>query len=137
MVARAAAVPAAVRGRPAAPSKIFVHSEAQPLKLGSMSEHYQPLLEATIHYLEQLKAQGVRFVRASPTALSALAERPPFRPAPVILPRAPSTAPIDSQPTSPEIPKPRVRVSTAADVSPALAKASTESPAPHPALCPE
>src|SRR5438445_12709015 len=34
---------------------------------------YEELLEATIQHLEELKGRGVRFVSASPEALSALA----------------------------------------------------------------
>lgn len=48
-----------------------------------MSTQYHQLLEATIRHLEQLKARGMRFVAASPSSLSALAEMPPRRsPAP-------------------------------------------------------
>jgi DNA polymerase len=44
-----------------------------------MSTCYHELLEATIRHLEQLKAGGVRFVRVSPAALTALAEKPSTR----------------------------------------------------------
>lgn len=42
-----------------------------------MSELYPQLLEATIQHLESLKARGVRYVTASPTALAELAKEPP------------------------------------------------------------
>src|SRR5438034_2839086 len=41
-----------------------------------MSDLYYQLLDATIHYLEQLKANGERFVPASASALRALAMTP-------------------------------------------------------------
>src|SRR5437016_5774563 len=37
---------------------------------GTMSTQYHQLLDATIRHLEQLKAHGVRFIAASPSALS-------------------------------------------------------------------
>ena len=49
---------------------------------------YDQLLEATIRHLEHLKAQGVRFLPASPAALSALAEAAPVRVQRSALPQA-------------------------------------------------
>jgi DNA polymerase len=65
-----------------------------------MSTIYLQLLETAIQHLEQLKAEGVRFVSASPEALRALADTPPARSRPALLPPVSTHAPLQSQSAS-------------------------------------
>ena len=92
-----------------------------------MSDAYNELLDAAIQQLQDLKAQGVRFVPMSPEGLSALNEAPRAisRPAPVI-PAAPvaaevtrRTAPTPAIASKPAEPKP------APSVTPSLIETPT------------
>lgn len=60
-------------------TKIFRAHPGRALSIATMSEKFHQLLTATIEHLQNLKAQGVRFVCVSPETLSALANPPPAR----------------------------------------------------------
>jgi uracil-DNA glycosylase len=101
-----------------------------------MADGYQQLLDATIRHLEELRARGVRFVAASPEALTALratphaggtkaparAAAPVSRPAPAT-PRAPAPPPVAP---APRVERPSVLFET--EPAPAPARAAALSP---------
>ena len=101
-----------------------------------MSKAYQQLLDATIQHLEDLKAQGRRFVSVSTETLEGLqrlGRRPPIKP--VSLPAKPATAPAPQ--VSP--PKPTLPVSVSTRETPPLSAAQVEvaPAASSPPLSPE
>src|SRR5213080_2779711 len=69
--------------------------------MAAMSVGYQQLLDAAIGHLEELKAQGVKFVSLSPETLAALGPSPP-QPAAVepTIPGGPATPPPQTKPAS-------------------------------------
>ncbi|PYJ82990.1 MAG: hypothetical protein DME22_16855 [Verrucomicrobia bacterium] len=86
-----------------------------------MSVGYQQLLDAAICHLEELKAQGVKFVSVSPETLAALGPSPP-QPAAVepTVPGRPSSPPPQTKPQSPAV-QPQSNMA-AAPVSPLASK---------------
>ncbi len=96
--------------------------------MAAMSVGYQQLLDAAIGHLEELKAQGVKFVSLSPETLAALGPSPP-QPAAVepTVPGRPSSPPPQTKPQSPAV-QPQSNMA-AAPVSPLASKQN-----PDPAL---
>ncbi|MCX7668781.1 MAG: uracil-DNA glycosylase, partial [Anaerolineae bacterium] len=64
-----------------------------------MSDAYEQLLQAAIRHVEELRAQGVRFVAVSQDTLDALSRPRPARPAPVS-PARPRQDAATARPTS-------------------------------------
>ena len=101
-----------------------------------MSDVYHELLDAAIHQLQELKAQGVRFVPLSPEGLSALNETP----RPIVKkssPAAPAVQAIPKTvPAAPRIAEKPVEIKSAPVIIPAPA-VPAEVPDAAPPLTPE
>src|SRR5881392_154847 len=96
--------------------------------MAAMSVGYQQLLDAAICHLEELKAQGVKFVSLSPETLAALGPSP-AQPAAVepAVPGRPSSPPPQTKPASQS---PVVQPQSNMAASPVSPLASTQHPDP-------
>jgi len=96
--------------------------------MAAMSVGYQQLLDAAIRHLEELKAQGVKFVSLSPETLAALGPSP-AQPAAVepTVSGGPSSPPPQTKPASQS---PVVQPQSNMAVSPVSPLASTQNPDP-------
>src|SRR2546427_10611939 len=96
--------------------------------MAAMSVGYQQLLDAAIRHLEELKAQGVKFVSLSPETLAALGPSPaqPAAAEPTV-PGGPSSPPPQTKPASQS---PVVQPQSNLAVSPVSPLASTQNPDP-------
>jgi DNA polymerase len=98
-----------------------------------MSDPYTQLLDATLEYLEDLKAQGVKYLNVLPENLAALAAAP--RPGATLRSSASQPEPAASRPLLPtanaDPPRPRPPIHTPASLAPLLSPLA--SPAPPPA----
>src|SRR5207302_9049139 len=98
--------------------------------MAAMSVGYQQLLDAAICHLEELKAQGVKFVSVAPETLAALGTSPP-QPAAVerTVPGRPSSPPPQTKPASQS---PVLHPQSNMAASPVSSLVATHNP--HPAL---
>ena len=110
--------------------------QASTNRMSVMLEEYGQLLDATIHHLQELKSQGVRFIAASPETLAALDEKiQPRAAAPVKAPA--SSVPIQRRETPAPAPVKAAPKDSEAQSEPELLPDSANRPSPAPALSPE